>query len=491
MKAIDFPDLEFFLGAGSVPEYVYQKSFTEARLEPLVVLHTSGSTGTPKPIIMRHGTLSAIDAYHLIPSLGGHEVIGPSFKGKRMFLAFSLFHAASMCYLLGLGIYCELTCVLPPPNVPLTARLVDKIHSSASANVQGSALLPSIIVDLADDLQSLDRLKHLEYIIYAGGPLPNEIGDQVSARTRLITLTGSTEIGLPAIEPSDPSDWEYVRYSSFMGYDFRPMEVEGQTLYEHFIVRDDKIGLFQSIFSTFPDINEFAMKDLYDEHPSKPSFMRLRGRTDDIIAFSTGEKFNPVTLEAAITAHPAILSALVAGHGRFQASLLVEPRTFPADTDDLLKEIWPTVQAANKSSPTHSKIMRDFITFTKPEKPVPRAAKGTVQRIMTLELYKNEIDELYSHRPASESQSATLACEDTIRRSLSQAIASETTLEGVGYDSNLLELGLDSLQAKALTKNINTFIQPPAPEIKTDTIWENPSIAKLERVLRSDGDANR
>ena len=217
------------------------------------------------------------------------------------------------------------------------------------------------------------------------------------------------------------------------------------------------------------------MKDLYDKHPSKPSVMRHRGRTDDIIAFSTGEKFNPVTLEATITAHPAILSALVAGHGRFQASLLVEPKTFSADKDYLLDEIWPTVQAANKSSPTNSKIRRNFITFTKPEKPVTHTAKGTVQRMMTLELYRDEIQELYSHRPASESQSATFAGGDTIRRSLFQAIASETTLEGVGYDSNLLELGLDSLQAKALTKIINTFIQLP---IKTDTVT-------LTRALRS------
>lgn len=72
IKVIDFPEVEFFMQAGNVPEYVYQKSFAETRLKPLA---------------------------------------------------------------LGLGIYCELTCVLPPPNVPLTARLVDRIHSSVSANL--------------------------------------------------------------------------------------------------------------------------------------------------------------------------------------------------------------------------------------------------------------------------------------------------------------------------------------------------------------------
>lgn len=173
------------------------------------------------------------------------------------------------------------------------------------------------------------------------------------------------------------------------------------------------------------------MKDLYDEHPSKPGFMRLRGRTDNIIAFSTGEKFNPVTLEAAITAHPAILSALVADHGKFQASLLVEPKTFLGDTDHLLDEIWPTVQAANKSSPNHSKIMRDFITFAKPAKPIARAARGTVQRQMTLELYRNEIDEFYSHTHQRVSAKITANILNTSKfPSTREPLASEQFREG-------------------------------------------------------------
>ena len=67
------------------------------------------------------------------------------------------------------------------------------------------------------------------------------------------------------------------------------------------------------------------------------------------------------------------------------------------------------------------------------------------------------------------------------------------TLEGVGYDSNLFELGLDSLQAKALTTNINTFvcaIQPQFIKLSPDSIWENPSVAKLECVLKSNGIVN-
>lgn len=491
MRNFPLPDLDYFLVEGEVPKYAYKKSFDQARMEPLVVLHTSGSTGTPQAVVMRHGTLSSIDAYHLIPSLGGRKVIGPSFKGKRMFLGFPLFHAASLCYLLCLNIYCGLTCVLPPPKVPMTPDLIDRIHACKSANLQGSILPPSILVDLTNDPAFFANLEKLQSIIYAGGPLPKEVGDKISLKTRLITLTGSTEVGLPAIEdPDDGADWEYVRYSPFMGYDFRPLEVKGQSLYEQFVVRNDKYDLFQSVFSTFPEIDEFPMKDLYEEHINKPSLVRLRGRTDDIIVLSNAEKLNPVTMEAVITAHPAILSALVAGHGKFQTSLLVEPRKFPIDSKELLlDDIWPMVQKANQLCPTHGRIMKDCIIFTKAEKPVPRAAKGTVQRMMTLDLYKDEIDELYDPRAAAGKSSKDSASgQETLQEFLSRIISDEILLESLSDDADFFEAGLDSLQVIALTKRINSFNSVSRPELRhisPATIYKNSNIAKLEIELEN------
>lgn len=101
-----------------------------------------------------------------------------------------------------------------------------------------------------------------------------------------------------------------------MGYKFRPIELDG--MYEHFIVRQKNLDLFQSIFSTFPNLNEYSMQDLYEKHPTKPGLIRLRGRTDDVMSFSTAEKLNPTTMEETLNSHSGVLSALVAGHGKFQ-----------------------------------------------------------------------------------------------------------------------------------------------------------------------------
>ena len=489
MKTMFFPGLDYFLQDDTVEHYPYLKTFAEARLEPLVVLHTSGSTGIPKPVIVAHGTLSCIDAYRLIPSLGGREVAGPSWEGTRLFLAFPLFHAASMCYLLGLGIYCEVICVLPPSGVPLSASIVDQIHTTG--NVQGSALPPSILVDLVKEPSFQKNLWPLQYVIYAGGPLPKETGDVICSKTKLVTLTGSTEVGLPAIEIGDRGDWDYLSYSPFMGYEYRPTELDGT--YEQFIVRQKRLDLFQSIFSTFPNLNEYSMKDLYEKHPTKPDLVHLRGRTDDVISFSTAEKLNPTTMEDTINSHPSVLSALVAGHGKFQPCLVVEPRTALTSEDAkerMIEDIWPIVQRANQYCPAHGRIMHDFITFASPDKPFLRSGKGTVQRMMTLDLYRSEIDMLYESGDTSKRHlgGPHVPSQGSLLESLYQIISKTTWLKELTYTNDLFEAGLDSMQVLALAKHIDSFLrhhQPDMRRVSPATIYAHPSISALEKVLKS------
>ena len=490
MRIFHIPELDYFLSQDECKRYPYSKSFDEARLEPLMVLHTSGSTGIPKPIAMAHGTLATIDAYRKLPSMGEKECIGLSWKGTRLFVAFPLFHAASMCYTLGLGIYCGVICVLPPPKTPLNAAIVDAIHTNA--NVQGSALPPAILVEIYKNPTYYEHIWPLKYVVFAGGPLPKDVGDQVSKKTRLTILTGSTEVGFPAIEmPEDPRDWEYTAYSPVMGFEYRSTEVDG--LSEQVVVRDENLDLFQSVFSTFPHLNEFSLNDLYEKHATKPGLRRLRGRTDDIIAFSTAEKLNPVTMEQVISGHPAVHSALVAGHGRFQSSLLVElesPSSDPHYEVEMLEDIWPVVAQANQQCPTHGRIMRDFIIFSKPHKPFNRTAKGTVQRMLTLQAYAEELDNLYEKgimRP-SLSQKQIGGAELNLQQSLYEVVKRNTLLGDFSPTADLFEQGLDSLQTMGLPKHINFFLESQRPSlnrVSSDMIYAHPSIAKLTVAIEA------
>ena len=104
-------------------------------------------------------------------------------------------------------------------------------------------------------------------------------------------------------------------------------------------------------------------------------------------------------MEGIISTHPAVKSAIIGGHGEFQAALLVEPKVHPAtakERQQLLQDIWPTIVQANRDCPAHGRIMKDFVLFTSSEKPMPRAGKDTVQRYATLKLYADDFKALFA-----------------------------------------------------------------------------------------------
>lgn len=498
MRTIIVPDLDFFLQSKDVSNYPYDKTFDEARYSPFVVLHTSGSTGMPHPIIVNHGTLASFDAYQLIPSLTGKPVLGSSLPGTRMLMAFPYFHMASFTLLLGLAVYYGVIIVLPPPHQPLTASLVDAIHMNV--DVDGCALPPSILVDIYHDKAMLSRLEHLKFIFFAGGPLPPEVGNAVARATHLSTLFGSTEIGFPIQEVCSPEDWEYVRYSPFYGSLFRPLGEDD--LFEQILVRRRELDLFQSVFSTYPKIAEFSTKDLYRKHPVKSGLWKFMGRTDDVIVLSNAEKLNPVDFESVVSSHPAIRSALVGGHGKPQTCLLVEPAVVSErDTGhmELLNTIWPTILEANRTCPTHARIMKDFVIFVDEERGVERAGKGTIQREPTLQLYRNDIDRLYE-APALPNTLPEMLVQvkdqesKPLRKALLDIISTCLELDGeLAPTANLFDHGLDSIQTVALAKKINAYFMQSnrrPPTVNPQAIYTNPSVEKLESQLQDDTSPN-
>ena len=54
----------------------------------------------------------------------------------------------------------------------------------------------------------------------------------------------------------------------------------------------------------------------------------------------------------------------------------------------------PAIEEANEPSPAFSRIFKEMILITSADKPMIRAAKGTVQRKATLKAYETEINAL-------------------------------------------------------------------------------------------------
>lgn len=492
---LQIPGLDYFLQDVEVPAYAYDKTFDEARHLPFVVLQTSGSTGLPKPVVVNHGTLSSMDAYHIISYLGGDAVIGPSLKGSRMLMAFPLFHMASFTLLLGYSAYYGIIGVLPPPVEPITAHLVDAIQSKTG--IHGSALPPSLLCDLYHEEAFHPGIARLEYVFYAGGSLPTEAGKKISTLTNLATLVGSTEIGYPPMRVTGREDWQYVSYSPFNGHVFRPSKEKG--LYEHVVVRRDYLDIFQGIFSTYPNLQEFPTRDVYRRHANKPNLWKFCGRMDDVIVFSNAEKFYPGDFEETISFHPAVKSVIMGGHGEFQSCLLVEPtKDIESDGDrmELLNEIWPKVQEANETIPAHARVLKDFILLTRKEKPVERADKGTVQRTTTLQLYQEEIAGLYRSPELPKIIPEMLVATEVQRPRKPREVlyeilsASVNSKDELADDTDFFDLGLDSLQTLALCKRINAYLMQTAPtvvHVTPNTIYTHSNMEKLASFLEPAG----
>lgn len=495
MRVKWMPTLDEFLDLDeNVALYPFEKTFGEARFDPLIIMHTSGSTGFPKPVFVKHGTWAAMDAYHMIPPIDEGPLHSEYLRGKRVLLNLPLFHGACECFIHGMGVYGGAIPLLPPPG-PRTAETMDMAHRYG--NVFGSITPPSTLKDFYETTQFFDGITdRVNFLGFAGGSLSQEIGNKISKTIKAIGFFGSTETAYLPCRISDVDDWLYYNYSPYLGHEFRPRK-DGR--HEMVIVRNKNLDLFQSIFSTFPRLNEYSTADLYEQHPSKPGYWVHRGRADDIIAFSSGEKTNPISFEETMASNPAVSAAFVGGNNEFQASLLVEPKVYPASDDEkvkLLDELWPTVESANHDCPTHARVLRNSIILTKPDKPFPRAGKETIQRASIPQLYAEEFEELYANaskarnmpvlREDSPSVNGTASNED-LRPSLRRLIAANSWLQGeLDEEMGFFDVGLDSLQLPGLAEQINAFLTMSRPDLEAvsmKTIYAHPSVDKLATAL--------
>ena len=497
MRVESMPGLNTFLDLDEkVAFYPFEKTFHEARLDPLIIMHTSGSTGFPKPVYVKHGTWAAMDAYQTIPPTEQGPLHSDYLRGKRVLLNLPMFHGACECFIYGMGVYGGAIPLLPPPGTR-TAEIMDMAHRYD--NVFGSVAPPSTLKDFYEIPQYFDGVTdRVSFLGFAGGSLSKEIGDKISQTIKVIGFFGSTETAYLPCRISDVDDWMYYNYSPYLGQEYRPRK-DGR--HEMVIVRNKDLDLYQSIFSTFPQLDEYSTADLYEQHPSKAGYWAHRGRADDIIAFSSGEKTNPISFEETMAAHPAVSAAFVGGNNEFQASLLIEPKVYPvseAEKARLLDDLWPTVESANRDCPAHARVLPNFIMLTKLEKPLPRAGKETILRASIPQLYAEEFEELYAHASKARSIPSLpedlqpvngIASDKELRPSLRYLVTGNSWLQGELDDqTDFFEVGLDSLQLPGLVEQINAFLIASRTDLElvsAKTIYAHSSVDKLATALKS------
>ena len=430
---------------------------------------------------------------HKKPPLGKQSAVA-ILENARVFNTMPSFHAGGICTMTFFAIWLGWCSILPPPSYkPLDATAVASALSHANAS--GMIVIPSILEDMSKSPTFSDSLCHVPTVIFTGGALPKEAGEKLKTKTHLISYLGTTEFTIfPHLIVDDPDDWEYVAIDPCYNIDFRQY---ADDLFEAVIVRSKECEIYQPVWHIFPNLQEYHIRDLYSKHPTKSGLWKYRGRMDDIIVFVNGEKLNPITIEDQVSSHIAVKSAIVVGEGRFYAALLVEPKEplhTTAEKAQLLEKIWPLIEKVNEASPTHGRISRAHILFTKPEKPMPRAGKGTVQRKVALALYKDEMNALYADAESFMNEKLpppvhgfkTSSLESQIIRLVQRLAPYAKRIDR--EDDFFYHGGIDSLQVLQLVKELRIhgyFTRDKYNTLSPSIVYNNPTASRLAVAIQN------
>ncbi|EEQ29776.1 putative NRPS-like protein biosynthetic cluster [Microsporum canis] len=482
LHSVQIPSLDNMLEGNASP-YPFSKNFDDAKNEVAFIAHSSGTTGFPKPIRLTYGYFGALDhgAYVSIPQ-GRTAGVPDRLTPNDLIMATTpFFHMMGFAVLI-MAVFHRIPCVILPDRPMSTGFLTSVINS-----IKPTAALfaPCILEDMSTSPEAMHALSTLKHVYYGGGPLASDIGNKICECTKLINFIGMTECGFVlSMAPLDKEDWSYFEWSSSFGIKMEPM-ADGRS--EMVLYRHERPDL-QPVFNTFPDLEEYHTKDVYSPHPTKPGLWKFHGRLDDVIVLSNGLKFNPVTMEKIIEGHPLVSRAVVVGLARFQTALLVEPNWNHWDENNsenkFIEEIWPTVREANSISPAYGRVMKNRVGLASRSKPFNTTPKGSTQRRLVSNSYKEEIDVIYMN-PASD------VFEYAIPKSTNLEILTESVRniisDALGFskftdETDLYSIGLDSLQTFQLSIILN---RSGFTTLTPQMIYAHPTIGKLSNLLFS------
>ncbi|KAJ6617595.1 hypothetical protein B0H10DRAFT_2033150 [Mycena sp. CBHHK59/15] len=473
-------------------------------------LHSSGSTGFPKAIPETHRALMQWTTLGFFPCAIAFHIL------SLLCLFRHSIWAGYMAQLLQ-PVYGRIAVAVYPPTAispealpvfPSPDNILEHAHKNGC---KAMIILPSLLAVWSNSPDAVTYLKTLHFVICSGGSLPQRLGDAlVDAGVNLRTLYGTTEFGaISAIIPGagDEQDWAWMHF---------PDEVklrwvsQGDGTFECQVLTSEKHTIS---VENLDDVKGYATSDLWVNHPEKRHLWRIVGRIDDVLVHTSGEKTVPVPMEDIVMGIPSnVVGTVMFGHEREQTGILIElvPELQidvqnATQVAELRNKIWPIIEDANKIAPAFSRIFKEMILFTSPDKPLPRTGKRTVMRKAALNVYTKEIEALYDGVAGETSTNDSIkqpAAWDakSIRQWLIVLTADVSNFPTISPQVDLFHQGFDSLSAtflrlrilSALRSSNDTAVQRAADGVTQNLVYSYPTIVRLSAFLYGlvSGDVN-
>ncbi|WDK21068.1 male sterility protein [Colletotrichum graminicola] len=504
MKQLEIEPLHDILSKPQVTNVPFTKNAAQAEWDPFVVLHTSGSTGLPKPIVIKHGSVALSDRVHSLPEWNGTLPLVQVTHAltTKHFIPQPMFHAGGVLGFIGTMAIGGKEAVFSLPDRPLTADLSIEVIQATGSN---SAMLPpSILEEMSRRPEHIAVLKQLSFLAFGGGPLNKEAGDILYKQgVQLVNIIGATETApICLYHQKNLELWQYFIYNEELsGVEFRKATTDDD-VYEMVITRKSRQLPVQGVFYTFPHKEEYNTSDLYQPHPTLPHHWKFHGRSDNIINLSNGEKLNPITMEDIICRNPAVKAAVIVGTQKFQPALIIEPSVYPRseeEIDDLIERIMPQVAEANAVAATHARIVRHLIAVSKPGKPFLMADKGTLKRSATIQLYAEEIEDLYANPrgvPLAKAPRLNVSSQAALSKSIEELLRKHLGVPHLEPDTDFFAAGMDSLQIISAARFITASLRATnntysGVTIEARDIYNNASPNQLaSHILQTVGSGN-
>ncbi|MCJ1286771.1 hypothetical protein MMC26_006117 [Xylographa opegraphella] len=447
--------------------------------------HTSGtSTGLPKPIVQSHRAAVGVL---------------PCFKGggaKATFTTTPLYHGGiADCFRAWTS--GALIWLFPGKEVPITAENVLKSLSCAeraaenggNPSVKYFSSVPYVLQMVSGELKGLEKLKSMEIVGVGGAALPQAAGDELVGKgMNLISRFGSAECGFLMSSHrsyANDNEWQYLRSSS--GSDTLRFEAREDGLAELVIMPG-----WPHMAKYNREDGSFATADLFAPHPIIPQAWKYHSRADSQLTLITGKKFDPAPLEAAIAGSPLIKDVLIFGNGQqYPGALLFRSeKSAELTDDDLLKQLWPTIEKLNGEGQGHTRLSRQMLVAMPAEAPnLEKSSKGTILRGQAEERLQAHIQNAYNDNLSdgllTGCGKGSLMSDDYIPVFILQTIKKAVNKEDpIPEEADLFSQGVDSvacMQIRAvLQKWVLTTGSQPLP---LNVIYDCGTIKRLSQYL--------
>ncbi|KAI0085552.1 hypothetical protein BDY19DRAFT_1020953 [Irpex rosettiformis] len=457
-----------------------------------MIMHSSGSTAFPKPIRWTFFRLitTARMIYYGEVNMTGMRIAAHSLP---------MYHGMGISQILWAGAMGTVIVCNRPISPPRACSPTEMLRDAYALNCDLVMCTPNFVEAWAKNPKEVEMLKQTRGILFGGGPLGKETGDHLVANEiSLYSVYGCTEFGtVNTVLPKESlKDWEYFSFAEPVKVHWIPDE-NGTRTYKLVLMAGELCSPVV-LNCEIDGVGGFNTNDLFTQHPNNPRLWKMYGRADDQIMHSIGEKTNPGPLEAILNLDKHVAHTVMFGRGRINAGVLVDPilefKFDPRDKDKLAafrNAIWPTVERMNRYAPQHSRVFKEMILVSLPDKPFTYTSKGAPRRHAIIDEYAPEINALYT--AVEELTQVDLPpplswdAEETSR--FVQALVTRILDQSLDDTQDFFQHGCDSLQAtwirNSLLHALRTTSDTNTKSIPFNFVYDYPTVSSLASYVAS------